>query len=363
MFEVENLESEDGTIIKIIGVGGAGTNAIENMLRQGLSGAECIVANTDVHALARSAVPRKLKLGETGLGTGANPTAGFAAAKESHKSIYNCLEGAHLLFIVAGMGGGTGTGAAPVIAAIAREMGILTIAVVTSPFDFEGMKRMQTAKSGIAELIRHSDSLIVIPNEKLMPFMGADADVDTCFKAIDDLLLHLMGGIANSITKQEFVACDLEDFRTVMGNMGLGSMGCGSATGDKRAQVAAARAIASHMFKEGDLSAARGIVVIISATKKTMKMKEVNTVMNTVKEGITEDAHIIFGTVYEPDLGETLRVVVVACGIDPSTSPNSPLPSDPMPPGGIGRRSTTLDTLREAGIDPLQIPNFLRKAS
>lgn len=363
MLEDDVLEPEEGTIIKIVGVGGAGANALENMISQGLSGAECIVANTDAHALVRSSVPRKLQLGKTGLGAGANPRLGSAAAQASCHAIRNSLDGAHLLFIVAGMGGGTGTGAAPVIASIAREMGILTIGVVSSPFGFEGAKRMQTAKTGIAELVRHSDSLIVIPNEKLMLSMGEDADVDTCFQAIDDLLLQIVGGISGIILRQDLVACDFEDIRTVTGDMGLGSIGRGSAVGDKRALIAAERALASPFLGPNDLAVARGVAVIISGTRETLRMKEVNEVMNTIKVGLAEDAHIIFGVAHEPSLGETLRVVVVACSIDASTRPRTPTPTDPMPPGGIGRRIATLDNLREAGIDPQQIPDFLRKAS
>lgn len=353
------LELEAGTIIKILGIGGAGANALENMLRQGLSGVEYIVANTDAQALARSAASHKLMLGETGLGAGADPKLSCAAAKDACKAIRNSLNGAHLLFIVAGMGGGTGTGAAPVIASIAREMGILTIGVVTSPFDFEGAKRMRTAKSGITDLVRCTDSVVVIPNEKLMPLMGDDADVDTCFQAVDDLVLHLVGGISSIILRQELVACDFEDIRTVMGDMGLSSMGIGSAVGDKRAQIAAERAIASPFVGENDLAIAGGVAVVISGTRETLKMKEVNEVMNAVKRSAAEDTHIIFGIAYEPSLGETLRVVVVACGVDPN---NRPKP-DPMPPGEIGRWLPTLGDLRQAGIDHDDIPEFLRKAS
>lgn len=355
------LELEAGTIIKILGVGGAGANALENMLRQGLSGVEYIVANTDAQALARSAVSHKLMLGETGLGAGTNPRVGCAAAKEACNAIRNSLDEAHLLFIVAGMGGGTGTGAAPVIASIAREMGILTIGVVTSPFDFESAERMQAAKSGIAELLRHSDSLIVIPNQKFMPLMGDDADVDACFQAIDDLLLHVVGGICGIILRQDLVACDFEDIRTVMGNMGLGSMGIGSAVGERRAKIAVERAIASPFLGENDLSVARGVAIIISGPRG-LKMKEVNEVMNKVKSSVAENNHIIFGVAYEPSLGETIRVVILACGIDP-VYPKTPTPTDPMPPGEFGRRLPTLDDLREAGIDIYAIPKFLRKTS
>lgn len=362
MLEDKPLEPEDGTIIKIVGVGGAGANALENMLRQGLSGVEYIVANTDADALARSAVSHKLQLGKTGLGAGAKPRFGFEAAKAARYQIRNSLEGTHLLFIVAGMGGGTGTGAVPVIASIAREMGILTIGMVTSPFNFEGVKRMQVAKSGIAKLVRQMDSLIVIHNEKIMPIMGEDAEVDTCFQAIDDLFLHLVGGLCGILLRQDLVACDFEDIRTVMGDMGLSSMGTGSAIGDKRALIAAENAIASPYFGKNDLAVAGGVAVIISGTRQTIRMAEVNEVMNKVKEIAAENAHIIFGVAYDPSLGETLRVVIVACGID-RTRPPKPNPTDPMPPGGVGRRLPTLDDLRKSGTDIYDIPAFLRKSS
>lgn len=362
MLEIAVLEHE-GPIIKIVGVGGAGANALENMIRHGLSGAEYIVIDTDAQTLARSTAQRKLQLGETGLGAGANPEVGCAAAKRARNAIRKSLEGAHLLFIVAGMGGGTGSGAAPVIAAIASEMDILTVGVVTTPFDFEGVENKQHGESGVAELVRQSDSLIVIPNEKFMMLMGDDADVDRCFQAIDDLCLHAVGGITGIIMRPGLVNSDYQDLRTVMGNKGLASIGSGIGGGKERARIAALHAIASPLLRENDLATARGIAVIISASRETLKMKVVNEVMNTVKEAASDNANIIFGALYEPNLGETVRVVLVACGIDSMTHPKTPSPTDPMPPGGMGRRIATPGELREAGIDPLQIPDFLRKAS
>ena len=214
-----------GTIIKVFGVGGAGGNAIEHMIQEGVNGVEFIAANTDAQALARNTSASKLSLGKTGLGAGAKPEAGQAAAEAHRDEIRASLEGAHMVFITAGMGGGTGTGAAPVVAEIAREMGILTVGVVTKPFGFEGSKRMKAAEAGIAEFSKHVDSLIVILNDKLMEVMGDDADVDHCFRAADDVLKNAVGGIAEIITYPGLVNVDFEDVRTVMGEMGRAMMG------------------------------------------------------------------------------------------------------------------------------------------
>ena len=237
MFEIIEKE-ESGTIIKVFGVGGAGGNAIEDMILEGVNGVEFIAANTDAQALSRNAAPSKLSLGKTGLGAGAKPEKGQEAAQAHRDEIRASLEGAHMAFITAGMGGGTGTGAAPVVAEIAREMGILTVGVVTKPFSFEGNKRMKAAEAGIAEFSKHVDSLIVILNDKLMEVMGDDADVDDCFKAADDVLKNAVGGIAEIITYPGLVNVDFEDVRTVMGEMGRAMMGSSAAAGVDRARIA-----------------------------------------------------------------------------------------------------------------------------
>lgn len=361
MIEEVFCEADTETIIKVIGIGNAGGNAVEHMMLHGLSGVEFIVANIDVLALERSVAPTKLLLGNLGLAAGAtNPTIGQNAARQTSKAIRASLEGAHMLFIVAGMGGGTGSGAAPVIASIAQEMGILTIGMVTKPFSFEGSTRMQTAEAGIAELVPRTGSLIVIPNQNLAVSMRNDGDADMCFEKSNDVLLHAVGGITTSLACH-LVGCDIEDIRTVMDDRGLGSMGSGDATGDNRAKIAAERAIASPLLGESALATARGIAVIISGTKETLKMKEVNDVMNTVKASAAYDADIIFGANYESDLCQTLRVVVAACGIDPSTRPKTPPPQPPKPPGGIGQPQITVDDLVDANIDRDDIPAFLRK--
>jgi cell division protein FtsZ len=315
MFEIIEKDEEAGTIIKVFGVGGAGGNAIEHMIREGVSGVEFIAANTDAQALSRSAASSKLSLGKTGLGAGAKPEAGKAAADAHRDEIRATLEGAHMAFITAGMGGGTGTGAAPVVAEIAREMGILTVGVVTKPFSFEGGKRMKSAEAGIAEFSKHVDSLIVILNDKLMEVMGDDADVDDCFKAADDVLKNAVGGIAEIITYPGLVNVDFEDVRTVMGEMGRAMMGSAAAAGVDRARIAAEQAVASPLLEGINLSGAKGVLVNITAAKGNLKMKEVNEVMNTVKAFAAEDAHIIFGAVYDELMGDALRVTVVATGL------------------------------------------------
>lgn len=314
MFELVDKNGESGTIIKVIGVGGAGGNAIEHMISQGVQGVEFITANTDDQALGRSQARIKLALGDTGLGAGAKPEAGRAAADAHREQIRAMLDGAHMVFITAGMGGGTGTGAAPVFAEVARDMGILTVGVVTKPFSFEGNRRMKAAEAGIAEFGKHVDSLIVILNDKLMEVMGDDAGVDECFAAADDVLKNAVGGIAEIITYPGLVNVDFEDVRTVMSEMGRAMMGSAIAIGPDRARVAAEHAVASPLLEGIDLSGARGVLVNITASR-TLKMREVNEVMNTVKAFAADDAHIIFGAVFDEEMGEHLRVTVVATGL------------------------------------------------
>ena len=392
MFEIIEKDEESGTIIKVFGVGGAGGNAIEHMIQEGVSGVEFIAANTDAQALGRSTATSKLSLGTTGLGAGAKPEAGQAAADAHRDEIRASLEGAHMAFITAGMGGGTGTGAAPVVAEIAREMGILTVGVVTKPFSFEGNKRMKAAEAGITEFSKHVDSLIVILNDKLMEVMGDDADVDHCFKAADDVLKNAVGGIAEIITYPGLVNVDFEDVRTVMGEMGRAMMGSASAAGVDRARIAAEQAVASPLLEGVNLSGARGVLVNITAARGGLRMKEVNEVMNTVKAFAADDAHIIFGAVYDEMMEDALRVTVVATGLGQNavrgrqtfevvnTSVVQGMATGTHDAAGFAaapvidyeqlsrepavtrsRRNVTVEALANSGVDRYDIPAFLRK--
>ncbi len=389
MFEIIDKDESQGTIIKVFGVGGAGGNAIEHMIREGVSGVEFIAANTDAQALARNAAASKLSLGKSGLGAGAKPEAGKAAADAHRDEIRAQLEGAHMAFITAGMGGGTGTGAAPVVAEVAREMGVLTVGVVTKPFSFEGGRRMKSAEAGIAEFAKHVDSLIVILNDKLMEVMGDDADVDDCFRAADDVLKNAVGGIAEIITYPGLINVDFEDVRTVMGEMGRAMMGSAAASGVDRARIAAEQAVASPLLEGINLSGARGVLVNITATKGNLKMKEVNEVMNTVKAFTAEDAHVIFGAVYDELMGDALRVTVVATGLGQAAAKrqsfeviNTPIIeavatgtydavafSSGTPdfnqmadvPAVVRKRNVTVEALANSGVDRYDIPAFLRK--
>ena len=300
MFEIidkEESASDTETIIKVVGVGGAGGNAVDHMIREGVMGVDFVAANTDAQALKRSVAHRKIRLGKSGLGAGAKPEVGRNAALEEREQIAETLRGANMVFITAGMGGGTGTGAAPIIAEVAREMGILTVAVVTKPFAFEG-KRAKVAEAGLVELQKNVDSLIVILNDKLMDVLGDDVSMEDAFKAADNVLRNAVGGIAEIINYPGLVNVDFEDVRTVMSEMGMAMMGSASAAGVDRARIAAEQAVASPLLEGVNLSGAKGVLVNITATRG-LKMKEVNEVMSTVREFAAEDAHIIFGAVYD----------------------------------------------------------------
>jgi cell division protein FtsZ len=305
------------TVIKVIGVGGAGCNAVDRMIREGVMGVEFIAANTDAQTLERGVAHRKLFLGKTGLGTGAKPEIGRDTAIGAREQIAEALKRTHMVFIVAGMGGGTGTGAAPVVAEIAREMGILTVAVVTRPFDFED-RRIEVAEAGIVELQKHVDSLIVVPNDWLMDVLGKDVSMADVFKAVDDVLSHVVGGIAESVNFPGFVNVDFKDIRILMSQKGRRAvMGLACASGVDRARIAAKEAISP--LEHIDLSGASGMLVNIT-TSRNLKMKEVAEVMDTVRKFVADDAHIILGAVYDEDMGEDMRVTVVATGL--ATNPN-----------------------------------------
>ncbi len=320
----EILETETvGTVIKVIGVGGAGGNAVEHMIRRGVEGVEFICANTDHQALLRSSVKNVIQLGKTGLGAGSRPEAGRQAAEEARDRIADALRGAHMVFITAGMGGGTGTGAAPVVAEIAKEMGLLTVAVVSKPFEFEGPKRMKFAEAGLAELHEKVHSLIIILNSKLEEVMGEDAEMAACFHAADDVLHNACAGIAENINIPGLVNVDFEDVKTVMSEHGKAMMGTATASGTDRARVAAEQAVASPLLEGVDLSGARGVLVNITASS-SLKMKETREVMNTIREFAAEDATVIFGTVSDDTMGDELRVTVVATGLGRVTVAKKP---------------------------------------
>jgi cell division protein FtsZ len=389
MFEIiekEDVGSEWGTVIKVVGVGGAGGNAVDHMIREGVMGVEFVAMNTDAQALKRSVAHKKIRLGKSGLGAGAKPEVGRTAAVEEREQIAESLRGAHMVFITAGMGGGTGTGAGPIVAEVARELGILTVAVVTKPFDFEG-KRLKVADLGIAELQKNVDSLIVILNDKLMDVLGEDVSMDEAFKAADNVLRNAVGGIAEIINFPGLVNVDFEDVRTVMGEMGMAMMGSANASGVDRARIAAEQAVASPLLEGINLSGAKGVLVNITSTRG-LKMKEVNEVMNTVREFAAEDAHIIFGAVYDEDMGEEIRVTVVATGLGQAQAKRQSFEVINTPvmrangtdgfahsaAGGIdyshldvpavvrkGRSSSTVEALANSGVDRYDIPAFLRK--
>ena len=316
MFElVDNVPASP--VIKVIGVGGGGGNAVNHMVKSNIEGVEFICANTDAQALKSISARTILQLGTSvtkGLGAGANPEVGRQAAMEDRERIAEVLAGTNMVFITTGMGGGTGTGAAPIVAEVAREMGILTVAVVTKPFSFEGKKRMGFAAHGIEELSKNVDSLITIPNDKLLKVLGRGISLLDAFKAANDVLLGAVQGIAELITRPGLINVDFADVRTVMREMGTAMMGTGSASGDDRAEEAAEKAISSPLLEDVDLAGARGILVNITAGMD-MTIEEFETVGNAVKAFASENATVVVGTVIDPEMHDELRVTVVATGI------------------------------------------------
>lgn len=385
MSSFEILETETrGTVIKVVGVGGAGGNAVSHMISQGVSGVEFICANTDAQALARTPASTLIQLGKTGLGAGAKPEAGRAAAEDDRDRIRDALRGAHMVFITAGMGGGTGTGAAPVVAEVAQELGILTVAVVTKPFEFEGNKRCRVADDGLEQLSGKVNSLIVVLNEKLLEVVGDDATQEDCFRAADDVLHNACAGIAEIINVEGNVNVDFEDVKTIMSEQGKAMMGTATASGDDRAKVAAEKAIASPLLDGVDLSGARGVLVNITASR-SLKLKETKEIMNIIRAYAAEDATVIFGTAYDDTMGESLRVTVVATGLGRRAA-KPQLVRNPYAPvratGTDGRMAnmepedlntpsvwrnprsaaaTQVAALEESGMDRYDIPAFLRR--
>jgi cell division protein FtsZ len=381
----EMIESEvTGAVIKVVGVGGAGGNAVNHMINRGVEGVEFIAMNTDMQALTSSRASTTIRLGDNGLGAGANPHAGNAAAQAQRDEIKKVLQGANMVFLTAGMGKGTGTGASPVVAEVAKELGILTVGVVTKPFDFEGGKKMRVAEEGIERLVEHVDSLIVVLNQKLFDVMDEDASLEDAFKRADDVLHNAVAGIAEIINVQGLVNVDFADVKTVMGEQGKAMMGIGEASGLDRARLAAEQAVASPLLDGVDLSGARGVIVNITANR-SLKLRETNEVINTIKAFCADDATIIHGTVFEDDMADRLRVTVVATGIGRKVARPVLVPKET-----VGLRTGTdnipvlqpdynqLDTpavwrdprstaaarvsaMEESGVDRLDIPAFLRK--
>ena len=403
---IEMIEEFDmGTQIKVIGVGGGGGNAVEHMISQGVQGVQFVCANTDAQALNRSAAHDLIQLGTTGLGAGAKPEMGKAAAEEAVDRIRQAIDGSHMLFITAGMGGGTGTGAAPVIARVAKEMGILTVGVVTKPFEFEGNRRMKAADSGLAELEANVDSLIVILNDKLLDVLGDDITQDQAFAHANDVLKNAVGGISDIIHMPGLVNVDFEDVKTVMSEPGKAMMGTAQASGPDRASKAAEAAVACPLLEGIDLSGARGVLVLIAANRNTFKLAESRNAMNTIRRYAADDAHVIYGTAYDETLGDQLRVTVIATGLSPARRQQTPITvvhSQPMQrtgthdlpilqnalstPQGVqgghqgmapahdysalttpsvwrnGRTAAAkVDALASNGMDEIEIPAFLRK--
>ncbi|MDN3522343.1 cell division protein FtsZ [Halomonas ramblicola] len=318
MFELVDSAPSSSAVIKVIGVGGGGGNAVNHMVESNIEGVEFICANTDAQALKRVAAKTVLQLGSDitkGLGAGANPDVGRQAAMEDRERIAELISGADMVFITAGMGGGTGTGGAPVVAQVAKELGILTVAVVTRPFPFEGPKRMRAAEEGMKELSEHVDSLITIPNEKLLSVLGKSASLLSAFSAANDVLLGAVQGIAELITSPGIINVDFADVRTVMSEMGMAMMGTGGATGENRAREAAEKAIRSPLLEDIDLHGARGILVNITAGPD-LSIGEFNDVGATVQEFASQDATIVVGTSIDMEMSDELRVTVVAAGLD-----------------------------------------------
>ncbi len=377
MFELMDAQSQSA-VIKVIGVGGGGGNAVAHMVDSVIEGVEFICANTDAQALKGSSVRKSLQIGcniTKGLGAGANPDIGRQAAMEDRDRIQESIEGADMLFITAGMGGGTGTGATPVVAQVAKELGILTVAVVTKPFMMEGGKRMTIADHGIGELGKYVDSLITIPNEKLLTVLGGDTTLLDAFKSANQVLQGAVQGIAELITRPGLINVDFADVRTVMAEMGMAMMGSGSSSGEDRAREAAEAAVSSPLLEDINLAGANGILVNVTAGMD-LSIGEFQEVGNTVKEFASDNATVVVGTVIDPDMTDRIRVTVVATGLGQSAvQADAPMrivrrPAPQAEPNYHGLDKPTVqrqravgDGLEEAGLqeDLLDIPAFLRR--
>ncbi|HEY5567027.1 MAG TPA: cell division protein FtsZ, partial [Gammaproteobacteria bacterium] len=326
MFELMDGYSQSA-VIKVIGIGGGGGNAVAHMVRMGIEGVDFICANTDSQALKSIKVKTGLQIGcniTKGLGAGANPDVGRQAAMEDRDRIQELIEGADMLFITAGLGGGTGTGAAPVIAQLAKELGILTVAVVTKPFEMEGHKRMRVADHGIAELGKYVDSLITIPNEKLLTVLGPQTTLLDAFRAANEVLQGAVQGIAELITRPGLINVDFADVRTVMSEMGMAMMGTGVATGEGRARIAAEAAISSPLLEDINLAGANGILVNVTAGMD-LAIGEFQEVGDTIKQFASDEATVVVGTVIDPEMAQEIRVTVVATGLGQAAVQQEPI--------------------------------------
>ncbi len=383
MFEIMDTQPQEA-VIKVIGVGGCGGNAVDHMIEQGVQGVEFVAINTDAQALKRNKARIQLQIGSSvtkGLGAGAIPDVGRAAAEEDRARIAEVISGANMVFITAGMGGGTGTGAAPVVAEVAKEMGILTVAVVTKPFAHEG-KRMRFAQEGIEALTDYVDSLIIVPNEKLMSVLGEDTTLLEAFRAANGVLQGAVAGIAEVINVPGLVNVDFADVRTLMSENGMAMMGSATASGKDRAVVAAERAMSSPLLENVNLSGARGVLVNISSSA-SLTMKEYKQITNSVQFAV-EDATVIVGSVFDENMGDDLRVTIVATGLGGPQVRKQPKPElvygqrtgthdEPEVPAinyaeldmptvmRSNRRREAVEALKQSGVDTLDIPSFLRK--
>jgi cell division protein FtsZ len=378
MFELMDAHSQSA-VIKVIGVGGGGGNAVSHMVDAGIDGVDFICTNTDAQALKGSRVRTSLQIGcniTKGLGAGANPDVGRQAAMEDRDRIYEVIEGADMLFITAGMGGGTGTGATPVVAQVAKELGILTVAVVTRPFGMEGNKRMMIADQGITELGKYVDSLITIPNEKLLTVLGGETTLLDAFRAANQVLQGAVQGIAELITRPGLINVDFADVKTVMAEMGMAMMGSGASSGEDRAREAAEAAISSPLLEDINLAGANGILVNVTAGMD-LSIGEFQEVGATVKEFASDDATVVVGTVIDPDMTDQIRVTVVATGLGQAAAKaegpmrivrrSAEKPSEPnyqsFDKPTVHRKRAVGDGLEGAGLqeDLLDIPAFLRR--
>ena len=379
MFELMDAHSQSA-VIKVIGVGGGGGNAVAHMVDTGIEGVDFICANTDAQALKTSRVRTALQIGcniTKGLGAGSNPDIGRQAAMEDRDRIHEVIEGADMLFITAGMGGGTGTGATPVVAQVAKELGILTVAVVTKPFIMEGAKRMSIADQGIAELAKHVDSLITIPNEKLLTVLGGETTLLDAFRSANQVLQGAVQGIAELITRPGLINVDFADVRTVMAEMGMAMMGSGVSSGEDRAREAAEAAISSPLLEDINLAGANGILANVTAGMD-LAIGEFQEVGNTIKEFASENATVVVGTVIDPDMTDQIRVTVVATGLghaaanaeSPMRIVRRPAATGREEPNYHGldkptvqRKRAVGDGLEDAGLQEelLDIPAFLRR--
>ena len=377
MFELMDAHSQSA-VIKVIGVGGGGGNAVAHMVHTGIEGVDFICANTDAQALNSARVRTALQIGcniTKGLGAGADPDIGRQAAMEDRDRIQEVIEGADMLFITAGMGGGTGTGATPVVAQVAKELGILTVAVVTRPFIMEGSKRSAIADQGIAELGKYVDSLITIPNEKLLTVLGGETTLLDAFRAANEVLQGAVQGIAELITRPGLINVDFADVRTVMSEMGMAMMGTGMSAGEDRAREAAEAAISSPLLEDINLAGANGILVNVTAGMD-LSIGEFQEVGNTIKEFASDDATVVIGTVIDPDMTNNIRVTVVATGLgQPARQAQTPIRvvrrpavSEPnyrnLDKPAVQRKRAVGDGIEDDGglqEELLDIPAFLRR--